>query len=260
MDLKLQGRSALITGASRGIGLAIARALGAEGCNLHLTARNESLLNEAAREIRAAHGVEVCVHPKDLTQSSDIEALGRACLDVDILVNNAGDIPTGTLQQLDGAAWRRGWELKVFGYIDLTRIILPHMYARRSGVVINVNGGAGEVPNSNYIAGCVGNAALNMFSFVLGGESVQHGVRVVAVNPGATMTDRHKSHLIERAERRFGDGARWPELMADYPSGRSGTAEEVAHAVAFLASDLASNISGTALRIDGGIWAAQRKH
>lgn len=259
MDLKLKGRSALITGASRGIGRAVAEALGAEGCNLHLSARSAPLLAEVADKIRKDHGVEVDVHPHDLMQTSEVEALGRRCQDVDILVNNAGDIPTGTLQEIDSAAWRRGWELKVYGFIDLTRIILPRMYARKSGAIVNVVGVAAEVPNPNYIAGCVGNAALNMFTYVLGGESVQHGVRVNAVNPGPTMSDRHKSHLVERAKRRFGDENRWPEMMQDYPSGRSGTVEEVASAVCYLASDLASNISGASLRIDGGIWAAGRK-
>jgi NAD(P)-dependent dehydrogenase (short-subunit alcohol dehydrogenase family) len=259
VDLKLKGRSALVTGASRGIGRAVAEALGAEGCNLHLSARSAPLLAEVADKIRKDHGVEVSVHPHDLMQTAEVEALGRRCQDVDILVNNAGDIPTGTLQEIDSATWRRGWDLKVYGFIDLTRVILPRMYARKSGAIVNVVGVAAEVPNPNYIAGCVGNAALNMFTYVLGGESVQHGVRVNAVNPGPTMSDRHKSHLIERAKRRFGDESRWPEMMQDYPSGRSGTVEEVASAVCYLASDLASNISGASLRIDGGIWAAGRK-
>jgi len=259
VDLQLKGRSVLITGASRGIGRAIAQVMGAEGCNLHLAARSEELLSEVAAQIRSAHGVDVKIYPKDLSRQSEVEALGQACQDVDILINNAGDIPTGTLWDVDAATWRRSWELKVFGYIDLTRIILPRMYERKRGSIVNVIGVAAEVPNPNYIAGCVGNAALNTFTYVLGGESVQHNVRVNAVNPGPTMSDRHKAHLIERARRRFGDESRWAEMMADYPSGRSGTVEEVANAVAFLASDLSSNTSGASLRIDGGIWAAARK-
>lgn len=259
MDTNLKDRTALVTGASRGIGLAIAEALGAEGCHLHLAARDESLLRAAADRIAGTHKVRVDIHPGDLSQTARVVALGQACGDVDILVNNAGDIPTGSLQEIDSATWRRSWDLKVFGYIDLTREILPRMYARGSGVVVNVIGVAGAMPNPNYIAGSVGNCALNMFTQCLGGESIRHGVRVVAVNPGPTMSDRHLAHVKERAHRQLGDENRWPELEASYPAKRSATVAEVAHAVVFLASDLARHISGTELTVDGGLHAAPRR-
>jgi len=242
-----------VTGASRGIGLAIARALGAEGCRLHLAARSEDGLRAAAGEIARDHGVEVAVHPGDLSLPETVAALGAACAGVDILVNNAGDIPTGSLEKIDSATWRRCWNLKVYGYVDLTRAILPAMQARGSGVVVNVIGAAGETPNPNYLAGCMGNASLMMFTECLGGEAIRHGVRIVGVNPGATMSDRHLAHVMERAERTLGDAERWPELEAKNPSGRSSTVEEIADAVAFLASDRASHISGETLRIDGGV-------
>lgn len=255
MDLDLNGRTALVTGASRGIGLAVAKALGAEGCHLHIAARSEEGLRDAADTIHAAHGVEVTIHPGDLSQPETVAALGLTCADVDILVNNAGDIPTGSLESIDSATWRRCWDLKVFGYVDLTRAILPRMQARESGVVVNVIGLAGESANPNYLAGCMGNASLMMFTECLGGESITHGVRVVGVNPGATMSDRHFAHVKERAEKKLGDADRWPELEAAYPSGRSSTVEEIADTVAFLASDRASHISGTTLRVDGGVRA-----
>ncbi len=253
MDLNIQGRTALVTGASRGIGLAIAKTLGAEGCNLHLAARSEEGLRQAADEITGAHGVEVCVHPSDLSQPEAVAALGQACAEVDILVNNAGDIPSGTLEGIDAATWRRCWDLKIYGYVDLTRAILPRMQARKGGVVVNVIGAAGESPNPNYIAGCMGNAALMMFTKCLGGESIRHGVRVVGVNPGATMSDRHLAHVKERAQQKLGDANRWQELEATNPSGRSSRVEEIADAVAFLASDRASHITGTTLLVDGGV-------
>jgi NAD(P)-dependent dehydrogenase (short-subunit alcohol dehydrogenase family) len=253
MDLNIQGRTALITGASRGIGRAIAKTLGAEGCNLHLAARSEENLRTAADEITSAHGVDIAIHPHDLSQPEAMAELGHACAGVDILVNNAGDIPSGTLEGIDSATWRRCWDLKVYGYVDLTRAILPHMEARKAGVVVNVIGAAGESPNPGYIAGCMGNASLMMFTRCLGGESIRHGVRVVGVNPGATMSDRHMAHVKQRAEQQLGDADRWPELEATNPSGRSSTVEEIADAVAFLASDRAAHITGTTLRVDGGV-------
>jgi NAD(P)-dependent dehydrogenase (short-subunit alcohol dehydrogenase family) len=259
MDLKLAGRTALVTGASRGIGRAIAEVLAEEGCHLHFAARSHSALTAAADEVRGRYGVKVAIHPCDLSRTAEVEALGAACGGVDILINNAGDIPTGTLQELDSAAWRRGWESKVFGFIDLTRAILPKMYERRSGVIINVIGAAAEMPNPHYIAGCVGNSALNTFSDCLGAEAMRHGVRVVAVNPGPIMSDRHKAHVMERAQRVLGDENRYMELEAIYPAGRSGHVEEVAYAVAFLASDRASHISGAALRIDAGLKVMPRR-
>jgi NAD(P)-dependent dehydrogenase (short-subunit alcohol dehydrogenase family) len=256
MDLKLAGKTALVTGASRGIGRAVAEALAAEGCHLRLAARNGDDLHAQANRLTA---IAVAVHVHDLAVSAEVEALGEACGDVDILINNAGDIPTGTLWEIDGAAWRRGWDLKVFGFIDLTRIVLPRMMERGRGVIINIIGAAAEKPNPHYIAGCVGNAALNMFTDCLGAESMRHGVRVLAVNPGPIMSDRHKTHVMERAELVLGDANRYMELEANYPAGRSGNVEEVADAVVFLASDRASHISGAALRIDAGLTVMPRK-
>src|SRR3546814_7125487 len=103
---------------------------------------------------------------------------------IDILINNAGAIPVGTLDAMDDATWRAAWELKLFGYIDLTRAIYPAMCRRGHGVIVNVVGYAGERPSSGYIAGSIANAGLMAMTRGLGGVSLDHGVRVVAVNPG----------------------------------------------------------------------------
>lgn len=116
-------------------------------------------------------------------------------------------------------------------------------------------GTAARTPNHRYIAGCSANIALNMFTQCLGGESLRHGVRVVAINPGPTIPGRHLPHVMERAKRVLGDARRWPELHAKFPAGRAGRAEEVAELVLFLASDRAGFISGTAVDIDGGLSA-----
>ena len=255
MDLDLKGKSVLITGASRGIGHAIAEVMAAEGCNLHLAARDEARLKALAERLKREHGVEIAVYRRDLSLTSEVEALGKACQDVDILVNNAGDIPTGTLETIDTATWRKAWDLKVFGYVDLTRIIYPRMCARRSGVIVNIVGAAFKRPNPHYIAGCMANIALDMFTQCLGGESMRSGVRVVAVHPGPTTSDRHLAHVKERAQRELGDANRWQELHAKMPGGRAATVKEVAETVAFLASDRSSFTSGGSVIIDGGLMA-----
>src|SRR6266700_4269520 len=251
MDLNLKGKTVLITGASKGIGHVIAETMAAEGCNLHIAARDEAAMRELASRLMREHGVAVAVHRSDLGRTADVHALGKACAGVDILVNNAGDIPPGTLEEIEGETWRKAWDVKVYGYVDLTRLIYPHMCARRSGVIINIVGAAARTPNHRYIAGCMANIALNMFTQCLGGDSMRYGVRVVAINPGPTVPGRHLPHVMARAKRLLGDENRWPELHAKLPAGRAGKASEIAEAVVYLASERASFVSGTALDIDG---------
>jgi NAD(P)-dependent dehydrogenase (short-subunit alcohol dehydrogenase family) len=252
MDIDLKGKTVLITGASKGIGQVIAEYLAAEGCNLHIAARDEVAMQALAARLRRDHAVTVTVHRSDLGRTADVQALGEACADVDILVNNAGDIPPGTLEEIDGETWRKAWDVKVYGYVDLTRIIYPRMCARKSGVIINIVGAAARTPNHRYIAGCMANIALNMFTQCLGGESMRHNVRVVAINPGPTVPGRHLPHVMARAKRLLGDESRWPELHEKFPSGRAGKASEIAEAVIFLASDHAGFISGATIDVDGG--------
>ena len=254
MDLGLVGRSALITGGSKGIGYAVARALAAEGCaRIHLAARNAKALAERASEIEGDSGAKVIVHALDLVRTEDVLALAEACAGVDILVNNAGAIPRGTLLEIDDATWRSAWDLKVFGYINLTREIYRQMSGRGEGVIVNVVGMAGERPDANYIAAGSGNAALIYFTEALGGASIADGVRVLGVNPGPVMTDRFIGGAHMRAQRSLGDAARWRELLRPLPLGRPAEPEEVASLVAFLASPLASYLSGVMVRIDGGL-------
>ena len=257
MDLHLKNRTALITGASRGIGFGVAQSLAAEGCHLHLCSRNAAELDAARNKVLASHKVNITCHALDLAVSENARKLGQACKDVDILVNNAGAIPQGTLTGLDEKPWRDSWDLKVFGYINLSRDIYAAMCERRRGVVINIIGGAGERPTAGYIAGSMANAGLMAFSRALGAESPNFGVRVIGLNPSATATDRGVTRWRNQAQKDLGDPERWRELTKGFPFGRPATVEEIADVVAFLCSDRASYISGTIISVDGG--AAARK-
>lgn len=253
MKLGLEGSSVLVTGASKGIGLATARAFAQEGCSVHLAARSEDLLRDAARAIATDFGVATAVYACDLSKPENIEALGRECGAVDILVNNAGEVPSGPIDALGDADWRRGYDLKLFGYIGLSRELYARMKKRGSGVIVNDIGNSGENWDYNYIAGSTGNAALMAFTRALGGASLDYGVRVVGVNPGPVRTERMEKINRRRSLDLYGDESRWMELCSSFPSGRPAEASEVADLIVFLASPRAAYISGTIVTIDGGL-------
>ena len=255
MDLNLKGKSVLITGASKGIGIATAESFAAEGCTLHLTARSADALEAAKQNLSQKYGVAVHIYPLDLSKSENITALANKAPDVDIVINNAGEVPSGPIESLSEEDWRRGYDLKLFGYIFLTREMYARMKARRSGVIINDIGNSGENWDANYIAGSTGNAALMAFTKALGGQSLDYGVRVVGVNPGPVETDRMIKINKRRALDLWGDENRHVELRAKYPGGRPASSQEVADLMVFLASPRAAYITGSIVTIDGGISA-----
>jgi len=255
MDLNLRGRTALITGASKGIGAAAAEVFAEEGCNLILAARDGASMEAACERLRAQHQIRAVALPTDLRDAAQLARLAEAGREADILVNNAGDIPGGTLEAIDEARWRHAWDLKVFGYIDLTRAIYAHMKARGAGVIVNVLGVAGERMDAGYIAGSTGNAALYAFTRALGGKSLKDGVRVVGVSPGPVATDRMVTLLKTAAKARFGDESRYAELTAGYPRGRAAHPREIADSLAFLACERSAYTTGVVLTVDGGVSA-----
>jgi len=246
MDLGLRGKTALITGASKGIGLACARSFAAEGANVRLAARSADLLAAAADEIGAKFGVRADTHVVDLRAPGAAKKLAAEAGPIDVLVNNAGDISGGLLEAVDEEKWRHAWELKVFGFIDLTREVLAGMQARRRGVIVNVIGMAGVTHPAEYICGTAGNAALEAFTKGVGKGSMKHDVRVLGLHPGATMTDRIISLNKTLAQQKFGDESRWEELLKGV---RIHQPEQVADTVVFLASERASHLSGVVLNL-----------
>lgn len=252
MDLQLRGRTALITGASRGIGRAVAEALAAEGVHLHLAARSEADLARARSELVDRHGVRVEVHPGDLSIQGRAGLLARSVGAVDLLVNNAGAIPAGPLDAIDEAAWREAWDLKVFAYINLCRDMYGLLREAGGGVIVNVIGTGGERHDPGYIAGVTGNAGLMAFTRALGAGGPRHGIRVLGVNPGLTRTDRMEEQARKRARMAGRDPDDWPQMLGRLPFDRPAEPEEVADVVAFLASPRAAYVSGTIVTVDGG--------
>lgn len=184
MDLRIRGRSAVITGASKGIGRAVAERLAGEGVNVHLVARTATTLETAASELKDRYGVDAGYSALDLSVSSNVDQLfAEYSGTIDILVNNAGAIPGGSIDRVDEATWRQAWDLKVFGYINICRLAYDRMRDAGHGVIINVIGAAGERPSPGYIAGAGGNASLMAITRGLGGHSLSDGIRVVAINP-----------------------------------------------------------------------------
>ncbi len=253
MDLRLSGRTALVTGSSKGIGLSVAQWLAREGVHVCLVARSADRLEKEAEAIRKESGVIARTLAADLSDAAARERVANTFPDIDILVNNAGAIPGGSIEDVDERAWRVGWDLKVYGYIGLTRLYLRTMKERRRGVIINVIGAAGEKLDFGYIAGAAGNAGLMAFTRAIGGTSPEFGVRVIGVNPGPVLTDRAETLGRKRAATLYGDENRWRETFAKMPFGRPATCDEISATVVFLASDLCSYTSGTIVTIDGGL-------
>lgn len=245
MDLGLAGKSVLITGGSKGIGLACAKTFVAEGARVHLAARDKARLEQA----RAGLGGRAQLHSVDLRDAQALERLAAGCADVDILVNNAGDIPGGTLESIDDARWRHAWELKVFAYINLSRALFARMKARGSGVIVNVIGMAAETLPFEYICGAAANAGLAAFTKALGKGSREHGVRVLGVHPPSTRTDRIMQVMKAAARAKLGDESRYPELIASGSFTGMIEPEQVADTVAFLASPRAGQLSGVVLNL-----------
>ena len=252
MDLKLQGSRVLVTGSSKGIGLAIAIAFAREGARPIIVSRSADALESALAAIKQETGVVAQAVTADLANAEGIRTLMAGAGEIDILVNNAGAIPGGSLADVEDARWRQAWELKLFGYINLVREVLPMMEKRGSGVISNIIGMAGAAPRNEYVCGSTANAALIAFTQAVGAASPRRGVRVFGINPSPTRSDRMEGMLRAQATKKFNDENRWMELTAGMPFGRLTEPKEIADLTVFSCSPLSAYLSGTVINVDGG--------
>ncbi len=258
METGLRGRVVMVSGASKGIGRASARALAAEGAQLSVAARSESVLRELAAELAATHGTTCLPCAADLTREADITRWVATTLErfggVDVLVNNAGAVQGGPFLDTPHEAWLESFQLKLFGYVRMAKAVFPLLRERGGGRIVNVIGIAGVQPFPDYMIGSAANAALINITKSLATEGAPHRILVNAVNPGPIKTERWDGLLVKWGRAKgVGPEEAERQLLTDVPLRRAGTPEEVAHLVVFLASDLASYMTGTAIAVDGGM-------
>jgi 3-oxoacyl-[acyl-carrier protein] reductase len=257
MDLGLRGKTALVTGASRGIGRSIALALAAEGARVALCARSAPALQEASAAIHERTGAATATISADLSRLDEIGRVIDAARDrlggIDILVNNAGAIRGGDFLKTPDEQWTEDWSLKLLGYIRMSRAVLPLMQAQGGGRICNVVGAAGRNPGPTYLAGGAANAALINFTKGLADLAARWNILVTAVSPAATRTERWDSLMAQQAA---AAGKSADEMRAEaeraYPLGRIASPEDVADLVCFLVSDRASFLTGICITVDGG--------
>jgi 3-oxoacyl-[acyl-carrier protein] reductase len=255
MELGLDGKVAIITGGSKGIGRAIALGLLAEGGSALIVARGAEALAATAEAIPAHARPRLVTLTADLTDAAAIRRTADYCIErfgrIDILFNNAGSARPGDFLELGDDAWLEDWQLKFFGYVRMARTVLPSMVSNRGGVIINIIGAAALNPRRNYMIGGAANAALNHFTKALAGEAAKSGVRVVGINPGPILTERLLKMRGALAPS-SADAASDDAFRGMTPLGRVGRPEEVADLALFLASDRAAFIHGANITIDGG--------
>jgi 3-oxoacyl-[acyl-carrier protein] reductase len=252
MDLQLRDRVAIVTGASKGIGRAIAQTLAREQMRLVLAARSEDLLNDVTKEC----GVECLVQPIDLRHPDAPKRLIDATVDrfggIDLLVNNAGATKRGDFLQLTDEEWADGYALKFFGAMRCCRAAWPHL-VESSGSIVNIVGIGGRTPGAEFTIGGSVNAALLNFTKSLADRGTTDGVRVNAINPGSITTDRLQIRIRKFAsEHKLDEQTAATEMARHMGIARFGTPDEIANVVAFLASPRASYIHSAIIDVDGG--------
>ena len=251
MDLDLADRLCLVTGASRGIGLAAARGLAAERARLLLTARGEDALAAVARELGADHLA------LDVTEPDAAERLlERAGGHVDVLVNNAGTSAVKPLEQLTDEDFERQWQLNVIASLRLMRVVAPAMAERGWGRIVNVASSSGKRPSQTNVAYSVAKAAQLSLSRAFADAYASHGVLVNAVAPGPVMSSLWMAPGGLADQQAAAQGVTREEAIeaarSRIPLGRFGTEDEIAAVIVFLCSERAADVAGAAWSVDGG--------
>jgi len=258
MELGLKGKTVLVTGGSKGIGRATARAMAAEGARVMICSRSAPALEEAADAIRRETRQAVEIVAADLSRLEGVERAAAAAVQrlgrLDVLVNNAGAIKAGDFLAIPDEEWMTGWSLKLLGYIRMARTVLPQMRKQGGGRIVNVVGMAARNPAATYMMGGAANAALINFTKALADLGAPSNILVTAVSPGPVKTDRWDTLERQQAAAAGKDLETFvKEQSRNFPLGRIALPEEVADLVCFLASDRASFLTGIAITVDGGI-------
>src|SRR3989454_3985721 len=256
MKLGLEGKVVFITGGSKGIGLACARAFAEEGARVSISSRSEENL-ETARRTLAKEKFDVVAVRADLSVAKDAENAARQTEKllgpIDILINSAGAARRFPWEKLDAEAWQQGMNAKYFPYIYAMDAVRPGMIERKRGSIVNIIGMGGKAATTMHMPGGAANAALMLVTAGWATALGKFGIRVNAINPGATLTERLQEALRLDADKR---GITEQEALKRYeeriPLGRVAKSEEVAAVTLFLASEQASYVTGAVIPMDGG--------
>ena len=256
MDIKLDGRAAVVTGASKGLGLAIATRMAASGADVALLARRADVLEAAREAVSATARGRVLTVTCDVSSAKEIaraygEVMGKLGR-VDILVNNAGISQTGAFTTITDEVWQADLDLKLFAAIRFARLAWPQMAERRWGRIINVLNIGAKAPKAGGAPTAVSRAAGMALTKVLAGEGAAHGILVNSLHVGLIESDQWvRRHAQQQTNQSYDDFL--AEMGKRIPMGRVGTAEEFANVACFLASDAAGYVTGTAINVDGNL-------
>lgn len=255
-SLSMSGRTVLVTGASKGIGLACAHAFADAGARVALVSRSQDNLDKAQATFGAGvtRPVTIAADLRDAAQAERAVAQAQAALgDLDVLVNSAGAAKRYAPPDLNAQAWRDAFDAKFFSYVYVMDLVIKGMAARGRGAIVNIIGAGGKTASTAHIAGGAANSALMLATVGLAAAYGPQGVRVNAINPGATLTDRVQAGIaVESKMTGEAPDKLLAEANARIPLRRMGKPEEVAAVALFLASDAASYVTGAIVPMDGG--------
>lgn len=258
METGINGKVALVTGGSMGIGRATARTLAKEGAKVAICARGLDALKQTAREIQDETGSTIIPIRADVTSNEDIKMLVWSTVselgNIDILVNNAVNSVSGRASELPDEAWLNHIHTKVMGYIRCAREVVPSMRQKGGGRIINIAGMAARNASATNASSGVTNSGISNFTKTLADDVAADNILVNCIHPGSTLTPRQVQLMEERAQR---DSITMDEVMqrtvANIPIGRMVEPEDIANLIVFLTSDLASAITGQTIAVDGGV-------